>query len=173
MGCLSDSTNEQTSGWFLFSTLKVFELLLTFCSVTGLRSLVCRALFTPASSKPKDPNVNSAYDVVLYWASQSVDTHSTVSLKALDFIKEIYEVRILRICDIYVVNWSNCLHMQVNLWLFLFTPGTCWWWPSGSVISPYIWSGPGTDTATHTTNRDWWGCTQTKVCTDQQGLGSS
>ncbi|XP_020608819.1 protein CIP2A homolog [Orbicella faveolata] len=70
---------------------KVFELLLTFCSVTGLRSLVCRALFTPASSKPKDPNVNSAYDVVLYWASQSVETHSTVSLKALDFIKEIYE----------------------------------------------------------------------------------
>lgn len=70
---------------------KVFELLLTFCSVTGLRSLVCRALFTPASSKPKDPNVNSACDVVLYWASQSVDTHSTVSLKALDFIKEIYE----------------------------------------------------------------------------------
>ncbi|KAJ7379243.1 hypothetical protein OS493_017752 [Desmophyllum pertusum] len=70
---------------------KVFELLLTFCSVTGLRSLVCRALFSPASSKPKDPNVNSAYNVVLYWASQSVDTHSTVSLKALDFIKEIYE----------------------------------------------------------------------------------
>ncbi|XP_027056078.1 protein CIP2A homolog isoform X2 [Pocillopora damicornis] len=71
--------------------VKVFELLLTFCSVTGLRCLVCRALFSPASSKPKDPNVNSAYDAVLYWASQSVDTHSTVSLKALDFIKEIYE----------------------------------------------------------------------------------
>jgi len=70
---------------------KVFELLLTFCSVTGLRSLVCRALFPPASSKAKDPNVNSAYDVVLYWASQSVDCHSIVSLKALDFIKEIYE----------------------------------------------------------------------------------
>ena len=61
--------------------------------MTGLRSLVCRALFPPASSKAKDPNVNSAYDVVLYWASQSVDSHSIVSLKALDFIKEIYEVR--------------------------------------------------------------------------------
>ena len=72
---------------------------MTFCSVTGLRSLVCRALFTPASSKPKDPNVNSAYDVVLYWASQSVDTHSTVSLKALDFIKEIYEVRIIKVSN--------------------------------------------------------------------------
>ncbi|XP_022780826.1 protein CIP2A homolog [Stylophora pistillata] len=71
--------------------VKVFELLLTFCSVTGLRCLVCRALFSPASSKPKDPNVNSAYDAVLYWTSQSVDTHSTVSLQALDFIKEIYE----------------------------------------------------------------------------------
>lgn len=37
--------------------------------------------------------MNSAYDAVLYWAGQSVDTHSTVSLKALDFIKEIYEVQ--------------------------------------------------------------------------------
>jgi len=70
---------------------KIFELLLTFCSVTGLRSVVCRALFSPANSRPKDPNVNSAYNVVLYWASQSVDAHSTVSIKALDFIKEIYE----------------------------------------------------------------------------------
>ena len=72
--------------------------------MTGLRSLVCRALFTPASSKPKDPNVNSAYDVVLYWASQSVDTHSTVSLKALDFVKEIYEVRIGQICNFMSEN---------------------------------------------------------------------
>lgn len=55
---------------------------------------MCRALFSPANSRPKDPNVNSAYNVVLYWASQSVDAHSTVSLKALTFIKEIYEVRI-------------------------------------------------------------------------------
>ncbi|CAH3043208.1 unnamed protein product [Porites lobata] len=70
---------------------KVFELLLTFCSVTGLRNLVCKALFSTVSSRPKDPKINSAYDVVLYWASQSVDIHSTVSLKALDFIKEIYE----------------------------------------------------------------------------------
>ena len=57
---------------------------------------MCKAFFSPANSRPKDPNVNSAYDVVLYWASQSVDIHSTVSLKALDFIKEIYEVRIPR-----------------------------------------------------------------------------
>lgn len=70
---------------------KVFELLLTFCTVAGLRSLVCKALLTPANSKPKDPNVNSSYDIVLYWVNQSVDTHSTVSIKALDFIKEIYE----------------------------------------------------------------------------------
>lgn len=73
--------------------LQVFELLLTFCSVTGLRNLVCKALFSIVSSRPKDPKRNSAFDVVLYWASQSVDIHSTVSLKALDFIKEIYEVR--------------------------------------------------------------------------------
>ena len=76
-----------------FFLLQVFELLLTFCSVTGLRNLVCKALFSTVSSRPKDPKINSAYDVVLYWASQSVDIHSTVSLKALDFIKEIYEVR--------------------------------------------------------------------------------
>lgn len=75
--------------------LQVFELLLTFCSVTGLRNLVCKALFSTVSSRPKDPKINSAYDVVLYWASQSVDIHSTVSLKALDFIKEIYEVRMI------------------------------------------------------------------------------
>ena len=77
------------------SVLKVFELLLTFCTVAGLRSLVCKALLTPANSKPKDPNVNSSYDIVLYWVNQSVDTHSTVSIKALDFIKEIYEVRVI------------------------------------------------------------------------------
>ena len=73
--------------------------------------MVCRALFTPASSKPKDPNVNSAYNVVLCWASQSVDTHSTVSLKALDFIKEIYEVSI----------WLNLLHLLCVQYMFTYT----------------------------------------------------
>lgn len=102
----------------------MFELLLTFCSVTGLRSLVCRALFTPASSKPKDPNVNSAYDVVLYWASQSVETHSTVSLKALDFIKEIYEVRIVEISNfmsqIEVIVYTY-IYCSCEVITFLFT----------------------------------------------------
>lgn len=124
MDCLLDLTNEPTSGWILFSTWKVFELLLTFCSVTGLRSLVCRALFTPASSKPKDPNVNSAYDVVLYWASQSVETHSTVSLKALDFIKEIYEVRIVEISNfmsqIEVIVYTY-IYCSCEVITFLFT----------------------------------------------------
>ncbi|XP_074613609.1 protein CIP2A-like isoform X1 [Acropora palmata] len=70
---------------------KVFELLLTFCAVSGLRSLLCKALLTTANCQPKESHVNSTYDIVLYWISQSVDNHLPVSIKALDFIKEIYE----------------------------------------------------------------------------------
>ena len=97
------------------SVLKVFELLLTFCTVAGLRSLVCKALLTPANSKPKDPNVNSSYDIVLYWVNQSVDTHSTVSIKALDFIKEIYEVRVIDFfyLDSFLSNYSTIMFSRV------------------------------------------------------------
>ncbi|XP_015747548.1 PREDICTED: protein CIP2A homolog [Acropora digitifera] len=70
---------------------KVFELLLTFCAVSGLRSLLCKALLTTANCQPKESHVNSTYDIVLYWINQSVDNHLPVSIKALDFIKEIYE----------------------------------------------------------------------------------
>ena len=74
---------------------KVFELLLTFCALSGLRSLLCKALLTTANCQPKESHVNSTYDIVLYWINQSVDNHLPVSIKALDFIKEIYEVRIM------------------------------------------------------------------------------
>lgn len=77
--------------------------------MTGLRNLVCKALFSTVSSRPKDPKINSAYDVVLYWASQSVDIHSTVSLKALDFIKEIYEVRMrFHLFNVNQITGSTC-----------------------------------------------------------------
>jgi hypothetical protein len=44
-----------------------------------------------AKAKGED-RMNEMYNSVVYWASQPVDTHPSVSLYALDFLKEMYEV---------------------------------------------------------------------------------
>lgn len=45
-----------------------------------------------AKAKGQDA-INEVFNSVIYWASQPVETHSSVSLNALDFLKEMYEVR--------------------------------------------------------------------------------
>ncbi|XP_032237786.1 protein CIP2A homolog isoform X2 [Nematostella vectensis] len=71
---------------------KVLELLLTFCTVSGMRSLLCKTLLAPDVAKAKgDHDPNELYNAVLFWCSQPIEAHPTVSLCALDFIKEMFE----------------------------------------------------------------------------------
>ncbi|KAI8519161.1 hypothetical protein Bbelb_024180 [Branchiostoma belcheri] len=81
------------------SATKIFELLLSFCSVNGLRCTVCRALLnTPALQDPDryQPQVHQRqitepFFALVHWAGQSVETHDQAPLFALDLLKEIFE----------------------------------------------------------------------------------
>ena len=54
-----------------------------------------------ARAKGEDA-INEIFNSVIYWASQPVETHPSVSLNALDFLKEMYEVGAVRKYDILV-----------------------------------------------------------------------
>uniref|UniRef100_X2B041 CIP2A N-terminal domain-containing protein n=1 Tax=Capitella teleta TaxID=283909 RepID=X2B041_CAPTE len=81
---------------------KIFELLLSFCSVNGLRCSVCNS-FADSSSPESDQEMmsvgpgdeTSPFTAVLHWASQSVETHDSAPLLALDFLSQMIE----ELCD--------------------------------------------------------------------------
>ena len=55
----------------------------------------------------------------------------------------------------------------------LFVLGACWWWSFGSVVTSHIRFNSCINTAADTSNGNWRNCVETKVWSDQQGLGSS
>ena len=72
---------------------------MAFCSVSDLRPQLLRAfvsrfgeLDSAALSSKEDIRGQSALASVLYWVNQAVDNHCIVSVKALEFLKEVYEV---------------------------------------------------------------------------------
>ena len=84
------------------SLFQIFELLLSFCSVNSIRCLVCHSLLK--SSALQDPvrykillsepqaHLSEPFFAVVHWAAQSVETHDSAPLLALEFLKEIYLV---------------------------------------------------------------------------------
>ncbi|XP_033629712.1 protein CIP2A homolog [Asterias rubens] len=78
---------------------KIFELLLAFCDVSDLRPTVCKNLMaTPNLQKVDSHHQGSSslsssepFLVIVTWASQPVDLHESVSLLAVDLLKEVYE----------------------------------------------------------------------------------
>eukprot|EP00058_Branchiostoma_floridae_P022655 XP_002608145.1 hypothetical protein BRAFLDRAFT_126254 [Branchiostoma floridae] len=81
------------------SATKIFELLLSFCSVNGLRCTVCRALLNTPSLQDPDRyqpqihqrQITEPFFALVHWAGQSVETHDQAPLFALDLLKEIFE----------------------------------------------------------------------------------
>ncbi|XP_063970965.1 protein CIP2A homolog L-like [Lytechinus pictus] len=70
------------------SVCKLFELMLTFCSVSGLRPTICRSIM---SSTNQGMDQSEAFFAVVKWASRPVQSNNTVSLLALDLLREVYE----------------------------------------------------------------------------------
>ena len=83
-----------------FTYFQIFDLLLSFCSVNGVRSVVCKLLVQSPiindSVKYKqlvgNARVSEPYFAIVRWAAQSVQSHGDAPLLALDFLKEILEV---------------------------------------------------------------------------------
>ena len=80
----------------------MFELLLCFCSIEGVRSRISRGVLSTLDfgSRPQfaDMLIGPVHQVkepllaTVHWAQQSPDTHDLAPLYALDFLSEIYEV---------------------------------------------------------------------------------
>ncbi|XP_061176571.1 protein CIP2A homolog isoform X2 [Saccostrea echinata] len=83
------------------TVVMVFELLLCFCSVEGLRCLICRSVLSTLDFgvRPQfsDMLIGPVHQVkepllaIVHWANQSPDTHDEAPMYALDFLTEIYE----------------------------------------------------------------------------------
>ncbi|CAB3977672.1 CIP2A homolog isoform X2 [Paramuricea clavata] len=68
---------------------KIFEFLLAFCGVSDLRVILYRVFELNQQSSDGNEQDN-AFTGVLFWMNKNTDTH-LVSIKALEFFKEIYE----------------------------------------------------------------------------------
>lgn len=88
---------------------QVLELLLAMCGVSGLRPLLCRVLFKPATPKFKAASRRQAAVpehkaepglALMRWIRSPVAGAEACSLKALRLLKELLEVRILPFVDI-------------------------------------------------------------------------
>lgn len=84
------------------SYFQIFELLLCFCSIEGVRSRISRSVLSTLDFNGRQQfsdmligPVNQVKEPLLatvHWAQQSPDTHDEAPLYALDFLTEIYEV---------------------------------------------------------------------------------
>ncbi|KAL3881436.1 hypothetical protein ACJMK2_027878 [Sinanodonta woodiana] len=83
------------------SVTKIFELLITFCSVPGIRPVVCRsvmvafpiqdaAIFPKLSQTPLS-KISDPLLATVHWAGQPTDISSMAPIMAFDFLTEIYE----------------------------------------------------------------------------------
>ncbi|XP_021355364.1 protein CIP2A homolog isoform X2 [Mizuhopecten yessoensis] len=83
------------------SVIKVFELLLLFCRVEGLRSTICKCVlatsplhdneYVTQSLRQPVSEVKEPLIAAVHWAGQSTDSHNKAPLYALDFLTEFYE----------------------------------------------------------------------------------
>ncbi|XP_033739672.1 protein CIP2A homolog isoform X2 [Pecten maximus] len=83
------------------SVIKVFELLLLFCRVEGLRSTICKCVLATSPLHDNEyvaqtlrqpiEEVKEPLIAAVHWAGQSTDSHNKAPLYALDFLTEFYE----------------------------------------------------------------------------------
>ncbi|XP_072165472.1 protein CIP2A-like [Diadema setosum] len=73
------------------SVSKIFELMLSFCTITGLRPTVCRSIMARDVSGGSDSDDPQSFFAIAEWASRPVQSNNTVSLLALDLMREVYE----------------------------------------------------------------------------------
>lgn len=83
------------------SVIKVFELLLLFCRVEGLRSTICKCVLATSPLHDNEYVVQTLRQPIgevkepliaaVHWAGQSTDSHNRAPLYALDFLTEFYE----------------------------------------------------------------------------------
>ena len=78
---------------------QVFELLISFCSVSKVRQTVAKFVFgiiSPNDEVPlptKSCEGTSNVQTIINWVSSSLDSEDEVGNKALQFIYEMFEVR--------------------------------------------------------------------------------
>eukprot|EP00057_Strongylocentrotus_purpuratus_P021361 XP_011675835.1 PREDICTED: protein CIP2A homolog isoform X1 [Strongylocentrotus purpuratus] len=66
--------------------------MLTFCGVSGLRPTICRSIMTsPQVQRGQETHQSEAFFAVVEWASRPVQSNNTVSILALDLLREVYE----------------------------------------------------------------------------------
>lgn len=78
---------------------KIFELLLAFCGVSDLRYALLGVFLSmnkqgsgPCSTEESDESDDGQdFGCFLYWVNHAVDNNVTVSVRALEFLREIYE----------------------------------------------------------------------------------
>ena len=73
------------------------ELILAFCHVAGLRTIVCKIMLDISAHTPTPTTLSEPLQPIpalAHWAAQGVDIHDNVSLLALQLLKEIYEVHL-------------------------------------------------------------------------------
>lgn len=84
--------------------LQVLELLLAMCSVSGLRLLLCEVVFKPAAPKLRAAGRRQAAGLdggrktepglaLVQWLSSPVEGAESCSLKSLQLLNELLEVR--------------------------------------------------------------------------------
>ncbi|KAJ8314491.1 hypothetical protein KUTeg_006641 [Tegillarca granosa] len=83
------------------SVVKIFELLLAFCAVEGVRSTICKCILSLTTLEDRGrfmellslpvSQITDPLLATVHWASQSVETHDNAPLFALDFLTEFYE----------------------------------------------------------------------------------
>lgn len=85
--------------WMLLFVCQVLELLVSLCSVTGLRKLLCEAVFRsfkprrqPAGKKAGQARVSEPCVALLQWATGPLHDPERCSLLALHLLTELFEV---------------------------------------------------------------------------------
>ena len=81
---------------------KIFEFLLAFCGVSDLRAILYH-VFESSLSSNQGNEQDDAFACVLFWTNKNTDTHF-VSIKALEFFKEIYEDALANGKSTYVLS---------------------------------------------------------------------
>ena len=84
--------------------------MLAFCGVTGLRPSLCRSVMASNNQSGQGTNQSEPFFAVVEWASRPVQSNNTVSLLALDLLREVYEV-----CHSLIKTSGELLHFLLTM----------------------------------------------------------
>lgn len=102
--------------------LQVLELLLSMCSVSGLRTLLCNVVFKPASAKLKAGSRRQVAGrkeesglALVQWLSSPVEGTESCSLQALHLLHELLKV-LPKLLGWVIKMWYRKRLCRFNLW---------------------------------------------------------